>query len=549
VAAEASGIDFDALARASAFPGDPSAAAGVESVQTHISQVFLTGARVYKFRKAVDLGFVRFATRRERNEDCLRELALNRRMAPDVYLGLAALRGAGASAQVGPLTEALECEAGGIALEHCVVMRRLPTGRDALSLLQRGHLEASQLDRLAECVAVFHGAHGLGIPAPFAAEAWLERCTAPVEDNFRLLGDSPEALVPPALLRSAHDRSSRFAREQAARFEQRRCDGRAVDGHGDLHLQHVWFERDDDPPLAIDCLEFNERLRRIDQAAEVAFTAMDLAYRGRRDLAERFLSVYARERDDFDLYSVVDYFASYRAAVRAKVAALSAADSGIDPEQRERAAGSARRHLELADELLRSRPAAPLVLVAGAVGTGKSSVAAALAERAGGVVVASDRVRKHLAGLDPTQRPTPQQAERMYAPEARHRVYGALLERARPVLASGRMVLLDATWSRRGLRQEAAALAKGLDAPRHLIEVRCAPSVARERLAQRQARDRDPSDAGPELHAASAAGFEGPEADEGWTRWRVRTDEPGWRDSLDAPVRALGGGAGPAVPG
>ena len=88
-----------------------------------------------------------------------------------------------------------------------------------------------------------------------------------------------------------------------------------MDGHGDLHLQHVWFETDASEPLVIDCLEFDAGLRRIDAAADIAFAAMDLAYRGRDDLAERFLRVYASERDDFDLYGVVDYFIGYRAAV------------------------------------------------------------------------------------------------------------------------------------------------------------------------------------------------------------------------------------------
>ena len=122
-----------------------------------------------------------------------------------------------------------------------------------------------------------------------------------------------------------------FAGKHADRFERRRLAGCAVDGHGDLHLQHLWFERDDGDPIAIDCLEFSEPLRRIDAAAEVAFPAMDLRYRGVAAEAERFLRVYARERDDFDLYAVVDFFASYRAAVRAKVASIAVADAAIDP--------------------------------------------------------------------------------------------------------------------------------------------------------------------------------------------------------------------------
>ena len=157
-----------ALGSPDAYPGDPGAARGVAHVQTHISHVFLTRDRVYKFRKDVDLGFLRFATRAERNADCLREVALNRRLAPDVYLGVAPLVEAGGRFAIGPVGEALARGGAGGAPEHCVVMRRLRDGRDALSLLERGALEAAELEHAAELVAAFHRANGLGTPAPFS---------------------------------------------------------------------------------------------------------------------------------------------------------------------------------------------------------------------------------------------------------------------------------------------------------------------------------------------------------------------------------------------
>jgi aminoglycoside phosphotransferase family enzyme len=362
-----SAAELAGLAEPAAYPNDASASpGGVDWVQTHISHVFLTGERVYKLRKAVDLGFVCFATREQRDADCLREVELNRRLAPDVYLGVAALVRAGGRLRVGPVGESLAAG----AAEHCVVMRRLPAGRDALSLLERGELAPEDLERLAALVAGFHDRHGLGVPAPFGAAEWLERCTRPVEESFAMIDAGPASGAAPAELARAREGCRKFVREHAARFEARRREGCAVDGHGDLHLQHVWFERPGAAPIAIDCLEFNADLRRIDAAAEVAFTAMDLVYRGHEPLAERFLGVYAGARDDFDLYGVVDYFASYRAAVRAKVAALAARDPDIGAEQRERAAQSARRHLALAARLLEPRAPGALVLVGGVVGTG-----------------------------------------------------------------------------------------------------------------------------------------------------------------------------------
>jgi len=517
-----------ALARAEAFPGDSTASAGVEWIQTHISHVYRTGARVYKFRKPVDLGFVRFDTRAERNADCLREVALNRRLAPDVYLGVAPLLASGASPRVGLPAESLASA----AHEHCVVMRRLADGRDALSLLEAGQLTEAKLDALASLFARFHAAHSLGTPAPFSREEWLLRCTRPVEENLRVLGGAERELAATELLARARDRARAFVAEHADRFERRRQDGRAVDGHGDLHLQHVWYERDDADPIAIDGLEFSEVLRRIDVASEVAFLAMDLRYRGAAGLAERFLRSYARESDDFDLYSVVDYFLAYRAGVRAKVAALAARDTAIGPAQRARAAASARRHLALAAEVLEPRALPALVLVSGVVGTGKSTVAAGLADLLDGVVVASDRVRKRLLGAPPTERVGGGWQRGAYSAEHTERTYAGLFARARPVLASGRTAILDATFSRRDRRSDATRLARELGVSALLVEVCCAPAVAQERLASRAAAGTDPSDAGPEHYAASAREFETPTEWPDERRARVHTDRQDWRASL-----------------
>jgi aminoglycoside phosphotransferase family enzyme/predicted kinase len=521
-----------ALASAEAYPDDPSAR-DIEAIQTHLSHVFLSGARVYKFRKPVDLGFVRFTTRALRDADCLREVALNRRLAPDVYLGVAPLAIGPAGIRVGPVGEALSAG----APEHCVVMRRLPAGRDALSLLARGALSKAQLDRVAARIARFHDGHGLGAPAPYGEADWLAHCTRPALANFDTL--RPFFARDPgsrAAVERLEAQTLGFARERADRFEARRRSGLAVDAHGDLHLQHVWLERDDAEPIAIDCLEFDAELRRIDVASEVAFLAMDLRYRGASELAERFLRAYAAERDDFDLYRVVDWFESYRAAVRAKVAAIAAGEAEIDPAQRERAADSARRHLSLALSALETARHPALVLVGGAVGTGKTTVAAALADRLGAAVVSSDRVRKRRLGVAVGEH-APAAA---YTPEAKAAVYGALLERAQPVIGSGRVAILDATFGSRRERDAARAWAEARRIPAWFVETRCAPGVAEARLAERARAGRDASDAGPALQAASRAGFE-PLSE--WPSPRhaaVATDDAGWQAELDRVAKAIG---------
>jgi hypothetical protein len=186
--------------------------------------------------------------------------------------------------------------------------------------------------------------------------------------------------------------------------------------------------------------------------------------------------------------------------------------------------------MELAAEAIRARPNAPLVLVGGVVGSGKSAVASALADRVSGVVVSSDRVRKRLAGLAPTERIRAAPDEGLYAAEAIERVYLGLVERARPIAASGRMAILDATFGRRRHRAMAAELARELRVPIHIVEVRCSAQVAVARLARRERMGTDPSDAGPALHAQSVARFEPVTGEE--RLHVIHTDIADWRSSI-----------------
>lgn len=527
----------EGLADPRAYPDDPSATRGLRWIQTHLSHVFLSGAQVYKLRKAASLGFVDFGTRAARNADCVRELVLNRRLAPDVYLGVAPVERTPDGMRIGKLEpDPGAASFGDDPRELVLVMRRLPDGRDALSLLERGALRARHLDAVADTLARFHARHRLGVPSPWSAEEWRTRVHRPVQDNVAITTGRVEENR--AGWQRLGRRAQDFADRHAAAFEARRLAGRAVDGHGDVHLQHVWFETDGAAPILIDCLEFRDDLRQIDAAAEVAFLAMDLAYRGRSRLAARFLRTYAAEADDFDLYRVVDYFISYRAAVRAKVAALASADADIAAEQRSAAAKSAARHLSFAARALAARPKGALALVAGVVGTGKSTVAAALADATGGVVIASDRVRKHLAGLPVEDRSGA--AKGLYGDAAKDAVYAALLERAAPVLDGGRVAILDATFASRAHRDAAVAIARARGLCVTMLEIVCDPATARARLARRVRRGLGASDAGPGRYDRSVAEFEPIASRDGVAVHRIATDEPRWRRRVGAIAREIG---------
>jgi len=495
-------------------------------IQTHISHVFLAEDRVFKLRKAVALPFLDFSTRAARNADCLLEVALNRRLAPDVYLGVAPVLSEGGAACVGGLRQDLA----DAEHEHVVVMRRLREGRDALSLLERGQLGAAPLEAVARRLAAFHRAQRLDPAALGTGQGWLERAAAPLRANFESLRGHAPGLEPEVAAAAAATEAG--LRRLAAALERRRREGRFVDGHGDLHLQHVWFESEGAEPLLVDCIEFSDELRRIDAASEVGFLAMDLRYRGRRDLAEHFLASYAAQADDFDLLAVVDFYAAYRAAVRAKVAALAAADPALPSPQRHAACGSAARHLSLAAQLLAPPGPGALVLLCGTVGVGKSSAARAASLRGLGVPIGSDHTRKLGAGFALTDRADAGVDQGLYTELRRESVYAALLERAAPVVASGRLAILDASFARRCQRDAARVWAEERGIEARLVEVRCPREVALERLRLRAARGRDPSDAGPDFLEVSLARFEPLEEWAPERRLAIDTSESGWEPRL-----------------
>lgn len=524
------------LAEPAAYPHDGGAAAcAIRRIDTHISHVFLTGDRAYKLRRPVRLSFLDFSDPRERLADCLREVQLNRRLAEDVYLGIAPISVSAGRARVGEVRETPSPDPD--VVEHCVVMRRLEAGRDLRSMIARGQASAAHIDRIAARLARFHADHRIRDPASQAADEWLAQTTAPARANFAALARAPASLAPPGEVAEARLLAEAFAEARRADFELRRTDGRIVDGHGDLHCEHVWFERDHSEPLMIDCLEFRDDFRRIDAASDVAFLAMDLGYQGRADLAARFLRRYARTSGDYHLFAVVDYFLSYRALVRAKVASLVATDESLAGAQREHARASVRRHLDLGLEFLRGRGPGRLVLICGTIGTGKSTVAERVADATGGVVISSDRVRSD-AGAARAEAPVSYGAGR-YSDAARTAVYDRLLAEARHVVLSGRTAILDATYSRRAWRDAAAHWAAQHASGCVLVEIVADRDDVIERLTARATDANTASEAGPGLYDSMRAEFEEPAEWPQATRATVDTSRDDWQQQVDQAVGKL----------
>ncbi|MCD0485962.1 AAA family ATPase [Streptacidiphilus sp. ASG 303] len=411
--------------------------------ETHTAVVFFAADRAYKVKKPVDLGFLDFTTPAARRAACEREVALNRRFAPDVYLGLGELS-----------------PPGGGPPEPLVVMRRMPEDRRLAHLVRTGAPVDDHLRRVARLLARCHAdaPRGPDVDREGTAGALLGRWEA----NLAQLDD----LGPEPSLKDTAAEAGRLVRRylsgRGALFERRIREGRVVDGHGDLLAQDVFCL--DDGPRVLDCLEFDDRLRYVDGLDDAAFLAMDLERLGAPAAAAFLLERYGEYSGDPAPPSLWHHYVAYRAFVRCKVALVRAGQG--DPGGAAEAyglAGAGLRHLRTS--------AVSLVLVGGLPGSGKSTLSGALADRLGLTLLSSDRLRKELAGLPP-DRPAPAAwGEGLYTPERTRLTYDALLERAAALLAQGESVVLDATWTTRERREAAAETARRACAD--LAELRC----------------------------------------------------------------------------
>lgn len=481
--------------------------------ETHTGVVFFLGDRAYKLKKPVDLGFVDFRTREARLEACRREVTLNRRLAPDVYLGVADLIGLD-----------------GRLADHLVVMRRMPEDRRLSALAAAGVPMGEHLDRVAVLIARFHDAANRS--AEIDEAATRDAIATLWEANAREMTPFRSKLFDPSVCDDVMERARRFLAGRGPLFHRRVSEGRACDGHGDLLADDIFCL--DDGPRVLDCLEFDDRLRYGDVLADVAFLAMDLERLGRADLAGEFIDRYRAASGDSWPASLAHHYIGYRAQVRAKVAALrwSQGDAG-SAEAATRLLGLCHRHLGEAQ--------VRLVLVGGLPGTGKSTVARGLAKSLGAPVFRSDEVRKKVAGLDPLAPAPAGLNEGLYRPQITEATYRDLLAEAGRELGLGRTVVLDATWRVPRWRDAAADLARRTSSD--LVELRCvAPlELALDRIRRRLGTGLDPSDATEEIARALAT------RDSPWlTATAIDTSgEPA--DAVAAAVAATRGARGPST--
>lgn len=488
-------------------------------VHTHVSVVFLAGDYAYKVRKPVDLGFLDFTTLERRRADCEAEVLLNRRLAPSVYLGVVPITTRNGRVAIGG------GGFGGEAVEYAVRMERLPEEATLRSLLARGRLDRETVELVARRVADFHAEADTG--KKIARQGRFKVVAANARENFLQTQEFRGGTVSAAVWAWLRDLTET---ELAARWElieARARPGVILDGHGDLHLDHVYRFPGREPPsdvVIVDCIEFSDRFRHLDPVADAAFLAMDLELHGRRDLARTFSDAYFEASGDDEGRALLPFYTAYRAVVRGKVASFEVQEEEVPAAQRWEALQRARAHFLLALGILAPPAERPcMVLAAGLPGTGKSALARGLEAEAGFVRIATDAVRKELAGLAPDE-PAPAELDRgIYSPGATERTYAVCLERAGEMLFEGRRVVVDATFREEERRREMLAAARAWGVPGLVLVCEAGPEEVRGRLERRAAAGGDPSDADWRIYRALAERWEEASAETAAALHRIDT--------------------------
>ncbi len=437
--------------------------------ETHISTVFFTGDRAYKLLKPVHTSFLDFSTSEKRLAAVDEELRLNRRMAPDVYVGSADVR-----------------EHGDI-VDRMIVMKRLPAGRRLSRLVNDPDLH-DHLRSVVKTVAAFHAAEPPITDAADIAgrDAVARNWNDNVQDMKPFIGDAVDEPEFERVTRLAFQ----YLDHSRTLFDDRLAAGFVRDGHGDLTAQDIFCL--DDGPRILDCLGFDRALRVADVLCDVAFLAMDMDRLAGPSAADVVWRYYAEFSNEHHPASLAHHYVAYRSHVRAKVAALRHAQG--DPD----AAALARTHLHLSLrhlELARRR----MVIIGGSPGSGKTTVARALSSAKRWSIIGSDEIRKELTGRGHLDRDFARPGEGIYTDATSAKTYDEVFRRASLLLEHGESVILDASFSDPAHRERARTVAHERGA--ESIEIECVldAETARRRIERRLDAGNDPSDARPEI--------------------------------------------------
>ena len=482
-----------AMMRPAFYPEPPEK---VELIQTHISFVFIAGAFVYKLKKPVRFSFLDCTNLEQRRHFCAEEIRLNRRLAPEVYLGMYPIIRAGSDYVLGA-----QSQGHAQAVDYVLKMRRLPNECMLDRKLAHGEVDRATFRALASVIVNFYRGNSSAHASRYgiASELW-RLIIGELIEVAPLVG----VTITARQLQTIEDYCRGFIASHWKMLNARAAAGQVREGHGDLRCEHICIE---DGKISIfDCVEFSERLRTCDLASEVGFLAMDLDRLGAPDLADELVGDITESTPDEDLPLLVPFYKCYRAIIRGVVETLRSREAEIGDAERKSAVALARGYFALASSYAMDTVPA-IIVVCGLSGSGKSTVARALHHRFGFAVVSSDRTRKKLAAIPLERHAEDAYKAGIYTDAITGSTYTAMIESARDLLKNATGVILDGTFQDPVHRKQALELAARRGVKILFVECQAGDAEIRRRLMERQRTSNDPSDATVEVYLRQRQDF------------------------------------------
>jgi aminoglycoside phosphotransferase family enzyme len=305
----------------------------IELRQTHISFIFLTRDFAYKVKKAVDFGFLDFTTLEKRRFFCEKELVLNRRLCGDMYLDVVPIK----------KSDAVRINGEGKTIEYAVKMKRISEEKIMTRLLEEGKVDKDVIDRIARIIAEFHlKAENNERVDEFGSFSIIDTNW---RENFEQTQEFINKTISLKRHHLIHEKVINFMNENYAFLEKRVMDKKIRECHGDIHSGNIFI---DDYVYIFDAIEFNERFRYSDCASDIAFLAMDLDFKDRKDLSAYLIEKYVQYSLDNDLEKVLAFYKCYRAYVRGKVISFKLNDPNMDEKGKSEAKKEAKAYFNLA---------------------------------------------------------------------------------------------------------------------------------------------------------------------------------------------------------
>ena len=482
----------------------PDRTKSVHLKQTHISFLFFTDTFVYKIKKPVDFGFLNFTTLDRRRFYCDEEVRLNRRLCPDIYLGVVEVRESPAGIII---------DGEGRIVDYAVKMKKLPEERMLARLLTEGKVTDADMQRIGRTIADFH----LNIERNEEIDSYgnIENIRRNWDENLQQLSAFTDITLSMDDIGIIRNWLDNYLNQHRTLFTNRVSEGFIRECDGDIHTENICLT---DTVYIFVCIEFNKRFRYSDTAADIAFLLMDLDYHGKSFFASTLLDEYMTATGDHELPAVVDFYKVYRAVVRGKVESFRLFDENIPSGEKAAARDRAIRYFRLArGYIIRHNLPPTLILTCGLMGSGKSAIASWLGFELGIETVAADVVRKELSGRPANAHDHNAYGEGLYTPAFNDATYAELLNRGGKTLQAGKSIIIDATFRRKADRERFRNLAEKLGCGCLILQTTCPEKIIRQRLDSRTKDPTTVSDGRWELFHKQKTEFEPVTADEGKT--------------------------------